>query len=55
MLNKEQKELRKMSDEKLVQHYKDYRFEFESFGSVGRYENWYISLIEKEMERRGLN
>lgn len=54
IIKTEKEELRAMSDKKLVQWYKDYRYDLENFLSIGSYENWYLGLIEKELDRRGL-
>jgi hypothetical protein len=54
MSNDELSVLRAMNNKRLVQHYKDYLYEFKHVLSIGRYENWYLGLVEGEMERRGL-
>jgi len=53
-ISKEEQELRKMSNKKFIQYFKDWTFDFKTVLSIGRYELWYYDLLEREMARRDL-
>lgn len=46
-------DIRKMSDEKLIQEIKEINWHIEGI-SVGKYELWYQNQLYAEKERRGL-
>ena len=53
-VTKEKKDFEELSDKKLIQHYKDFKWDFENVLSVGKYECIYLESLENELEKRNL-